>query len=35
MKQTIRNKLSRLTPAELADLSMVLEKLKDIGAKLE
>jgi DNA-binding MarR family transcriptional regulator len=35
MKQTISNKLSRLTPAELADLSMVLEKLKDIGAKLE
>ena len=35
MKQTIRNKLSRRTPAELADLSMVLEKLKDIRAKLE
>jgi DNA-binding MarR family transcriptional regulator len=35
MKQTIRNKLSRLTPAELAELSMALEKLKDIGAKLE
>jgi DNA-binding MarR family transcriptional regulator len=35
MKQTIRSKLSGLTPAELADLSMVLEKLKDIGAKLE
>jgi DNA-binding MarR family transcriptional regulator len=35
MDQTIRNKLSHLTPAELADLSMVLGKLKDIGAKLE
>jgi DNA-binding MarR family transcriptional regulator len=35
IKQTIRDKLSRLTPAELADLSMVLEKLKDIGAKVE
>jgi DNA-binding MarR family transcriptional regulator len=35
MKQTMRSKLFRLTPAELADLSMVLEKLKDIGAKLE
>ena len=35
MKQTVRNKLSRLTPAELAGLSIALEKLKDIGAKLE
>ena len=35
MKQTIRNKLSNLTRAELAELSMALEKLKDIGAKLE
>jgi len=35
MKQTMRNKLSRLTPAELADLTIALEKLKDIGAKLE
>jgi DNA-binding MarR family transcriptional regulator len=35
MKQSMRNKLSCLTPAELADLSMALEKLKDIGAKLE
>ena len=35
MKQTMRNKLSHLTPAELADLTIVLEKLKDIGAKLE
>ena len=32
MNRTVRNKLSRLTPADLADLSMVLEKLKDIGA---
>ena len=35
MKQNMRDKLSRLTPVELADLSIVLEKLKDIGAKLE
>jgi DNA-binding MarR family transcriptional regulator len=35
MKQTMRNKLSHLTPAELAELSIALEKLKDIGAKLE
>jgi len=35
MKQTMRNKLSHLTPAELADLTIALEKLKDIGAKLE
>ncbi len=35
MKQTMRNKLSRLTTAELEDLSIALEKLKDIGAKLE
>jgi DNA-binding MarR family transcriptional regulator len=35
MKQTIRNKLSNLTRAELAELSMALEKLNDIGAKLE
>ncbi len=35
MKQTMRNKLSHLTPAELADLSIALEKLKNIGAKLE
>jgi len=35
IKQTLRNKLSRLTPAELADLAVALEKLKDIGAKLD
>jgi DNA-binding MarR family transcriptional regulator len=35
VRQNIRNKLSCLTPGELADLSMALEKLKDIGAKLE
>jgi hypothetical protein len=35
MNRTIRNKLSRLIPAELADLSMVPEKPKDIGTKIE
>lgn len=35
IKQTLRNKLSRLTPAELADLAVALERLKDIGAKLD
>ena len=35
IRQNIRNKLACLTPAELADLSAALEKLKDIGAKLE
>jgi DNA-binding MarR family transcriptional regulator len=35
LKQTIRNKLTCLTQAELSELAMALEKLKDIGAKLE
>jgi len=35
VRQNIRNKLSCLTPAELADLSVALEKLRDIGARLE
>ena len=35
VRQNIRNKLSCLTQAELADLSIALEKLKDIGARLE
>jgi DNA-binding MarR family transcriptional regulator len=35
VRQHIRNKLSCLTQAELADLSIALEKLKDIGARLE
>ena len=35
IRQNIRNKLACLTPAELADLSAALEKLKNIGEKLE
>ena len=35
VKNIIMEKLSCLTPSELADLSVALEKLKDIGAKLE
>lgn len=35
IRQNIKNKLSCLTPAELAELSVALEKLKDIAAKLE
>jgi DNA-binding MarR family transcriptional regulator len=35
VRQNIGNKLSCLTPAELADLSVALEKLRDIGARLE
>jgi len=35
VRQNLGNKLSCLTPAELADLSMALEKLRDIGARLE
>ena len=35
VRQNIRNKLSCLTPEELTDLSTALEKLKEIGAKLE
>jgi len=35
VKNIIREKLSRLTPAELTELAAALEKLKNIGAKLE
>jgi DNA-binding MarR family transcriptional regulator len=35
IRQNIRSKLSRLTPAELKDLSIALAKLKDIGSRLE
>lgn len=35
VKDIIREKLSCLTPAELAGLSVALEKLKNVGAKLE
>lgn len=35
VKNVIREKLSRLTPTELAGLSVALEKLKNVGAKLE
>jgi len=35
VKQNIKNKLSCLSSEELAELSVALEKLKDIGAKLE
>jgi DNA-binding MarR family transcriptional regulator len=34
VKNTIREKLSRLTPAELIEMATALEKLKNIGAKL-
>jgi len=35
VKNTIRKKLSRLTPTELSEMAASLEKLKNIGAKLE
>jgi DNA-binding MarR family transcriptional regulator len=35
IRQNIRSKLSRLTPAELKELSIALAKLKDIGSSLE
>ena len=35
VKNTIRKKLSRLTPTELTEMATALEKLKNIGAKLE
>lgn len=35
MKNTIREKLSHLTPTELIEMATALEKLKNIGAKLE
>jgi DNA-binding MarR family transcriptional regulator len=35
VKNTIRGKLSRLTRAELTETARALEKLKNIGAKLE
>jgi DNA-binding MarR family transcriptional regulator len=35
MKNIIRAKLSRLTPAELTEMAAALAKLKNIGAKLE
>jgi len=35
VKNIIKGKLSCLTPSELAGLSLVLEKLKGIDAKLE
>ncbi len=35
VSQNIRNKLSCLTPAELANLSAALETLRDIGTRLE
>ena len=35
VKNIIREKLSRLTPAELTEMAAALEKLKNIGAKLE
>ncbi len=34
VKQNIKDKLSGLTPDELADMSAALETLKEIGAKL-
>ena len=35
MKKAIREKLSRLTATELTEMAAALEKLKNIGAKLE
>jgi DNA-binding MarR family transcriptional regulator len=35
VKNIIREKLSRLIPAELTEMAAALEKLKNIGAKLE
>jgi len=35
VKDIIREKLSRLTPAELTEMAAALEKLNNIGAKLE
>ena len=35
VKSNIREKLSRLTPAELTEMATALEILKNIGAKLE
>jgi hypothetical protein len=35
VKNTIREKLSRLTKAEVTEMAAALEKLKNIGAKLE
>ncbi len=35
VKNAIREKLSRLTPKELTEMATALEKLKNIGAKLE
>ena len=35
VKNSIRKKLSRLTPTELFEMAASLEKLKNIGAKLE
>lgn len=34
MKQSIKEKLSYLAPSDLAELSVLLAKLKEIGAKL-
>ncbi len=34
VKRSIRDKLSHLTPSDLAELAVLLAKLKEIGAKL-
>jgi hypothetical protein len=35
VSEVARQKLSRLTPAELTEMATALETLKNIGAKLE